>query len=156
MKKILFFLVANLFLIQINAQAPDIEWQKSLGGSDWDWANSIQQTTDGGYIVAGFSKSNDGDVTGNHGREDYWIVKLEPDDLSTNRINSKDNFSIYPNPVKDILTIEGISPNTQLIITDLTGKTILSTTVKDNKGSIDVSRLPAGVYFINKIKFIKK
>ena len=51
-------------------------WQKSLGGSGYDWANSIQQTTDGGYIIAGVSVSNDGDVSGNHGSGDYWIVKL--------------------------------------------------------------------------------
>ena len=56
--------------------APKIEWQKSLGGGDWDIANSIAQTSDGGYIVAGWSSSNDGDVSGNHGEGDYWIVKL--------------------------------------------------------------------------------
>jgi hypothetical protein len=55
----------------------DIQWQKSLGGSDYDLANSIQQTTDSGYIVAGTSNSNDGDVSGNHGNIDYWIVKLK-------------------------------------------------------------------------------
>src|ERR1043165_2894910 len=55
----------------------NVMWQKSLGGSSNDFANYIQQTTDGGYIVAGFSTSNDGDVTGNHGGEDYWIVKLD-------------------------------------------------------------------------------
>lgn len=53
-----------------------IQWQKSLGGSDYDWPYSIQQTTDGGYIVAGWSYSTDGDVTGNHGEWDYWVVKL--------------------------------------------------------------------------------
>jgi hypothetical protein len=55
-----------------------ISWQRSLGGSSVDDANSIQQTTDGGYIIAGFSYSNNGDVTGNHdhGYSDYWIVKL--------------------------------------------------------------------------------
>jgi hypothetical protein len=30
-----------------------IEWQKSLGGTNDEEAYSIQQTTDGGYIVAG-------------------------------------------------------------------------------------------------------
>ena len=58
-------------------QAPTIQWQKSLGGTGWDLANSIQQTSDGGYIVAGFSSSNNGDVTGNHGGGDYWVVKLD-------------------------------------------------------------------------------
>ncbi|HYV94895.1 MAG TPA: T9SS type A sorting domain-containing protein [Chitinophagales bacterium] len=52
-------------------------WQKSLGGSGNDQAQSVQQTTDSGFIVAGFSFSNDGDVSGNHGYGDYWIVKLD-------------------------------------------------------------------------------
>ncbi|RDB05961.1 3-coathanger stack domain-containing protein [Runella aurantiaca] len=53
-----------------------IEWQKALGGSNLEVAYSIAQTTDGGYIVAGNAKSNDGDVSGNHGNYDCWIVKL--------------------------------------------------------------------------------
>ena len=56
--------------------SPAIEWQKTFGGSGLDDANSIQQTNEGGYIVAGYNMSNDGDVTGNHGQADYWIVKL--------------------------------------------------------------------------------
>ncbi|MFH1608705.1 MAG: T9SS type A sorting domain-containing protein [Patescibacteria group bacterium] len=54
-----------------------IEWQKCLGGTGYDEATSIQQTTDGGYVVAGYSLSNNGDVTGNHGGSDYWITKLD-------------------------------------------------------------------------------
>jgi hypothetical protein len=40
----------------------------------------VRQTADGGYIVAGGSFSNDGDVTGHHGYNiyaDYWILKLD-------------------------------------------------------------------------------
>ena len=55
----------------------NMQWQKSLGGSSMDMAQSIQQTSEGGYIVAGSSSSNDGDVSGNHGGGDYWIVKLD-------------------------------------------------------------------------------
>ena len=54
-----------------------LEWQNSLGGSDDDFAYSLQQTFDGGYIVAGSSKSSDGDLTSNNGYYDYWIVKLD-------------------------------------------------------------------------------
>ncbi len=54
----------------------ELQWQKCLGGSDRDEANSIIQTTDGGYAIAGFTNSNDGDVSGNHGKTDAWIVKL--------------------------------------------------------------------------------
>ncbi|MBK7386539.1 MAG: hypothetical protein IPI63_07370 [Methanothrix sp.] len=55
-----------------------IQWHKCLGGSDYDSARSVQQTNDGGYIVAGMTRSNDGDVAGGgfHGGADIWIVKL--------------------------------------------------------------------------------
>jgi hypothetical protein len=56
-----------------------LDWQKSLGGSGIDYAMSIQQTKGGGYILAGASKSNDGDVSGNHGDSDMWLVKLKED-----------------------------------------------------------------------------
>jgi hypothetical protein len=54
-----------------------ITWAKCLGGSDNDIANSVQQTADGGYIVAGSTQSNDGDVSGSHGIGDMWVVKLK-------------------------------------------------------------------------------
>jgi PKD repeat protein len=57
----------------------NILWQKCLGGTSYEDAYSVQQTADGGYIVAGDTLSNDGNVTGNHGMADYWIVKLKPD-----------------------------------------------------------------------------
>jgi len=72
------FLFLLLFCtVQALAQAPPIQWQKSLGGSGADVAYSIAQTTDGGYIVAGQSNSNDIEVSGNHGGYDYWVVKLD-------------------------------------------------------------------------------
>lgn len=53
-----------------------IAWQKALGGSANDKANSIVALADGGCVVAGSTTSTDGDVAGNHGSNDYWIVKL--------------------------------------------------------------------------------
>ncbi len=53
-----------------------IEWQKALGGSGDDQAHSIIQTSDGGYAVAGYTSSTDGDVTGLQGGHDMWVVKL--------------------------------------------------------------------------------
>lgn len=53
-----------------------IEWQLSLGGSANDNLTSIINTSDGGYLCAGFTKSADGDITNNHGNADIWVVKL--------------------------------------------------------------------------------
>jgi hypothetical protein len=57
--------------------AGNLKWEKSYGGTQTDQANSVQQTIDGGYIIAGFTSSNNGDVTGNHGTFDYWIIKTD-------------------------------------------------------------------------------
>jgi hypothetical protein len=56
--------------------AGNLQWQKCLGGANSDQAKQIQQTADGGYILAGLTASNDGDVSGNHGSSDGWVVKL--------------------------------------------------------------------------------
>ncbi|GAB3021945.1 hypothetical protein GCM10027051_29050 [Niabella terrae] len=52
-------------------------WQKILGGTEGDALQSIANTPDGGYILAGNSSSNDGDVLGNHGGQDVWVVKVD-------------------------------------------------------------------------------
>ena len=65
----------DAWVVKLNATG-GLVWQKCLGGSDRDGANAVQQTADGGYIVAGITVSTDGDVTGNHGSSDAWVMKL--------------------------------------------------------------------------------
>lgn len=76
MKRIFFIATLLLSIVHGNAQTPTIQWQKSFGGTGNENANSIVQTTDGGYILAGYTSSSNGDVTLNKGGDDYWIVKL--------------------------------------------------------------------------------
>ncbi len=56
-----------------------ILWQKCLGGTASDFISCVIETSDGGYAVAGSTSSNDGDVSGNHGGIDAWVVKLDID-----------------------------------------------------------------------------
>src|SRR5260221_144398 len=72
-----FFLV--FFSIFNFAQAQNILWQNTIGGNHDDELRSLQQTTDGGYILGGDSYSDSsGDKTENSlGNEDYWIVKID-------------------------------------------------------------------------------
>ena len=51
----------------------DVQWQKTYGGRGNDYAYSIRQTFDGGYIVAGETKSSGG------GNSDLWLLKLDQD-----------------------------------------------------------------------------
>jgi gliding motility-associated-like protein len=47
------------------------------GGSQEDFPTTIAAAPDGGYFVTGHTLSNDGDVSGNHGQTDYWIIKID-------------------------------------------------------------------------------
>ncbi|MEI6945668.1 BACON domain-containing protein [Paraflavisolibacter sp. H34] len=56
------------------------QWEKILGGSSFEQASCLALTPDGGYVLAGYTYSNDGDVTGKHGSTgmmDMWVVRLD-------------------------------------------------------------------------------
>ena len=52
------------------------EWQKVYGGSNDDKGQDLIISDDGGFLIFGSSKSNDGDVSYNSGSNDFWISKL--------------------------------------------------------------------------------
>ena len=70
MKKI-FFLVVMLGIFKVS-QA-QITFQKTYGGTGFDQGNSVQQTNDGGFIVAGYTKSFGA------GGKDVYLVKTASD-----------------------------------------------------------------------------
>jgi uncharacterized delta-60 repeat protein len=44
----------DVYLIKTNASG-ETQWTRTYGGTDDDWGRSVQQTSDGGYIIAGFT-----------------------------------------------------------------------------------------------------
>lgn len=66
------------FVLKIDSTGT-FEWYRYLGGKDEDAALNIQITSDGGYIVAGYTISIDGDVCSTHGSSDCWLIKLSDD-----------------------------------------------------------------------------
>ncbi len=72
------FILSTIVASLCMAQAPQIDWDKTLGGSSWEELHSITPTSDGGMLVAAITQStNDGDVVDEKiGDWDYWLVKL--------------------------------------------------------------------------------
>ena len=123
-----------------------LQWQKSLGGTGDDFGFSALQTADGGYIVAGVSESNDGDVTGNHGSQDAWVVKLTFP-VGMEQLNISSSFNVYPNPVTNILDLK-TSDNSlkNLSIHNLLGEEIMNENFSLQTYSVNVSWVPNGIY----------
>lgn len=55
----------------------NILWEKSYGGSGYDYGYSICLGQDGGYMLAGYSSSTDGHISSPKGGNDYWIIKID-------------------------------------------------------------------------------
>jgi len=57
--------------------AGNIEWRKYFGGTNNDRAHAVVQASDGGLVMAGFSESNDFDVSNSKGSYDFWVLKVD-------------------------------------------------------------------------------
>ncbi len=70
--------------------APDgtLNWVNHFGGSNYDYCTDVIPTSDDGYLLAGETRSADGDVNSQYGNGDGWIVKTN----ATGDIEWSQNF----------------------------------------------------------------
>ncbi len=155
MKNAVICVVALLFMAGLVFAQPVIQWQRCLGGSNNDEASSIQQTTDGGYIVAGRSPSNDGDVSGLHEGinicPDFWVVKLAPDEdlniQANNTIPSQLHLTAHPNPFNSACHISTPIGAT-VEIYNLSGQKVAQPPGDNITWRPTQNKLPSGVHLI--------
>ena len=69
---------SDYWLIKISPIG-NIIWSKTFGGRNKEEAFSAHATKDGGYLIGGrsWSTNNDGEVTDNHGKWDFWTIKTD-------------------------------------------------------------------------------
>jgi len=60
----------DVWVIKLDSQGNTL-WDKTFGGRDNDGAYSVIQTTDGGYMVIGYTTSKGA------GKADVWVIKLD-------------------------------------------------------------------------------
>ena len=86
----------------------------------------------------------------------FWVSNYITTDISE---NTKEKFSLYPNPSNEKITIENAEIDSYVHIRDLNGKIQMTIQVSANKMEIDLQSLSAGIYIIQNlgqsIRFIK-
>lgn len=75
--RFLLIYISTFCTVGYSLAQPEVEWEKSFGGSEWDWPQRILSLPNGDFIVIGNSESSDGDVGMNRGRGDGWIFKSD-------------------------------------------------------------------------------
>jgi hypothetical protein len=68
--------VGEFWATRLNA-AGEIVWQRYFGGTNNDRAHSVVQATDGGFVIAGFTESDDFDISESNGSYDFWVLKID-------------------------------------------------------------------------------
>ena len=63
----------DVYIIRTDSEGNEV-WSSTYGGSEWDLSLNIDQTFDGGYFVAGYTRSF------GSGSDDVWVLKLEADE----------------------------------------------------------------------------
>ena len=95
----------DVWLIKTNSSGDSL-WTSTYGGIFYDYGRSVEQTDDGGYIIAGDYYET---ITNSR---DVWLIKISPDpnEVEHQDLNSiPETFSLkqnYPNPFNPITTIE--------------------------------------------------
>ena len=69
---LLLFIVASTKIAKGN-----IEWEKTFGGSEWDYGYYVQQTTDGGYIIAGQTRFLETDPNKTGFVDNIFLIKTD-------------------------------------------------------------------------------
>ena len=126
-------------------------WEKEMGGSLADMANSGFQSVNGNYVTAGYTNSNDGDVSGNHGGTDGLIVEFGTNVGVPGITQTPTEIQAYPVPAKDKIYIDlpkGYE-NATLKLVDVSGKGV---PVKEDNNNLSrvlyLNGLPAGEYLL--------
>jgi len=143
----------DIWLIRMDSMGNSL-WTKTIGGSLYDVGATIQNTNEGGYIIAGATAS-----FASNGM-DLWLICLEPD--STTHIGGALSFpkyyrlyQNYPNPFNPSTTISYSISEIEFVtlkVYDVLGNEI-TTLVNEEKPignyqvEFDATNLASGIYF---------
>lgn len=140
---------ADVYLIKTNANG-DTSWTRNYGGSDWDEGRSIQQTFDGGYIVAGLTYSYGA------GSADVYLIKTDENGVLVEEllITNPGVFSFSAQYIsKNIVEFRFVLPQeeeVEITIYDSAGRNIstpVSGRFTQGKHDINVPVDGPGIYF---------
>ncbi len=91
-----------------------------------------------------------------------WSNNLYLDDVKvsfpTGIADKKPNesFTVYPNPTSDAINISGLPAGSEIQISDLSGKLLVSQRTGNDPATINISRLHQGIYILRSAYGVKK
>ena len=142
--------------IKINEKGDEL-WRKEVGSDGQEILKKVIETRDGGYLMAGTSKTiltaegrikATGNKSSGKGSQDFWVVKLKDKDKPK---EPKKPVEAIPNPAVDFTNVivgYDFNKGTATLV-DIAGHILQSFPITERTVPIDLSGLPEGVYVVN-------
>lgn len=134
--------LSDVYIIKTDADGDTI-WTKTYGGWSDDRGHSIQETSDGGYIIAGYTHSFGA------GNADVWLIKMGPDVGEEETFEKVRDFRIPGLVYGNLLRLSGITNNIEVKIFDILGREVVNQNISPQKSYIKLNNLTSGVYFLS-------
>lgn len=143
-------------VIKIDAKGEE-KWRKDVGSDGEDILKKVVETRDGGYLMAGTSKSPltpeggikaTGDKSSGKGGADFWVVKLKD---KNKKKEEREKIEAIPNPAVDYTNVivgYEFEKGTATLV-DLAGHVLQQFKITERTVPIDLQGLPEGIYIVN-------
>jgi hypothetical protein len=142
--------------IKINEKGEEV-WRRDVGSDGQDILVKAIETRDGGYLMAGTSKSimtadggvkATGDKATGKGSNDFWVVKLKDKDKKKKTAAA---VEAIPNPATDYTNVivgYDFTKGTATLV-DIAGHLLQQFEITERTIPIDLQGLPEGIYIVN-------
>ncbi|MCS6991922.1 MAG: T9SS type A sorting domain-containing protein [Chitinophagales bacterium] len=128
---------------------------KNFGGLLADVCYDVAVAADGGLALMGYTASVDTffDVSGNHGKKDFWLVKLSSL-TAVPAFPGKAAVILEPNPAHHYVTIRLPTHHgrTQIRLYDLLGRVLIEETTHQSVHLLLLKTLPSGLYQLSVVQ----
>ncbi|MBW7866686.1 MAG: T9SS type A sorting domain-containing protein [Brumimicrobium sp.] len=130
----------NIWIFRISANGNVLYSSNCFGGSNLLYARGFTNLSTGGYLIVGADGTND----------NYWqgyTMKIN-ENTSGFDINMDNAISIYPNPTRNILHVEGLEKSEKFVLTNMLGQEMMRISLDENNSKFSMETLPNGIYFL--------
>ncbi|WP_165821999.1 T9SS type A sorting domain-containing protein [Hymenobacter edaphi] len=145
----------DYWVVKIDANGGQ-QWDLTLGGNNADNLTDLQQTSDGGYLLGGYSHSgvNADKTQPSLGGQDFWLVKLSGSaTTATTAPLAPRHLQLHPNPAQERITLrlaDAPRGRLRLRLHDATGRVVLTRSFVHGgaQESVELGPQPAGLYLV--------
>ncbi len=141
--------LSDIWLLKLDS-AGSMQWQKSYGGSLDEYSGTTIQLADSGFIVAADSHSNDHGISGNHGKSDYWILRLDKHGVELPELKREDEIKVYPTVTHGVVnvTMPAGYEDANVKVSDMAGKLVMADEGISLQRTLRLNDLPCGNYLV--------